>query len=135
MRDISPPPSRPGRPPLVYACSGSSNVAQLANAIAVRLDRSGLAEMSCIAGVGGNVGALVRTATSGRTIVAIDGCPLACCERSLASRGVVPDRLVRLHERGLKKRQHVDFSPAEQDEEFARLLVELEPLLCARGAA
>jgi uncharacterized metal-binding protein len=31
---------------LVYACSGSSNVAQRANAIAVRLDRSGLAEMS-----------------------------------------------------------------------------------------
>lgn len=40
--------------PLVYACSGCSNVAQLANTIAVRLDRAGLAEMSCIAGVGGD---------------------------------------------------------------------------------
>ncbi len=38
--------------PLVYACSGCSNVAQLANDLALRLDRARLAEMSCIAGVG-----------------------------------------------------------------------------------
>ena len=30
--------------PLVYSCSGCSNVAQLANTLAVRLDRAGLAE-------------------------------------------------------------------------------------------
>lgn len=41
--------------PLVYACSGCSNVAQLANDLALRLDRARLAEMSCIAGVGGDV--------------------------------------------------------------------------------
>ena len=95
---------------LVYACSGSSNVAQLANAIAVRLDRTGLAEMSCIAGVGGGVKPLVRKATSGRRIVAIDGCPLGCCEKALALHGVSADQVVRLHERGLRKRQHVDFT-------------------------
>ena len=37
--------------PIIYSCSGCSNVAQLANTLAVRLDRAGLAEMSCIAGV------------------------------------------------------------------------------------
>jgi hypothetical protein len=42
--------------------------AQLANALAVRLDREERAEMSCIVGVGGNVKPLVRTATSGRPI-------------------------------------------------------------------
>lgn len=45
---------------LVYSCSGCSNVAQLANRIAVRMDRTGVAEMSCIAGVGGEVPALLR---------------------------------------------------------------------------
>ncbi|TAK94969.1 MAG: zinc-binding protein, partial [Aquabacterium sp.] len=40
---------------LVYACSGCSSAAQLANHLAVRLDREGIAEMSCIAGVGGRV--------------------------------------------------------------------------------
>jgi uncharacterized metal-binding protein len=31
---------------LVYSCSGCSNAAQLANHLAVRLDRTGVAEMS-----------------------------------------------------------------------------------------
>jgi uncharacterized metal-binding protein len=50
----------------------------MANYIAVRLDRRGIADMSCIAGVGGGVKKLVRTALSGRKIIVLDGCPLAC---------------------------------------------------------
>lgn len=65
--------------------------------------------MSCIAGVGGGVKPLVRTATSGRPVVAIDGCPLARCEKVLRARGVEPEQVVRLHELGLRKRQRVDF--------------------------
>ena len=52
--------------PLVYSCSGCSSAAQMANHIAVQLDRRGEAEMSCIAGVGGDVSQLVRIAHSGR---------------------------------------------------------------------
>jgi uncharacterized metal-binding protein len=114
---------------IVYSCSGSSNVAQLANHIAVRLDRLGIAEMSCIVGVGGGVKSLVRTATSGRRIIAIDGCPLACCETVLAARGIDPERIVRLHARGLRKRQHVDFDAEERESVFREVLAELEPLL------
>ena len=44
--------------PLVYSCSGCSNIAQLANKVAVELDREHIAEMSCIAGVGGGVKSL-----------------------------------------------------------------------------
>ena len=40
---------------LVYACSGSSNVAQLANAIAVRLDRTGRADGAGDAGLAARV--------------------------------------------------------------------------------
>ena len=53
------------RLPLVYSCSGCSSAAQLANHVALQLDREGLAEMSCIAGVGGDVPSLVRLARSG----------------------------------------------------------------------
>lgn len=120
--------------PLVYACSGSSNVAQLANAIAVRLDRTGRAEMSCIAGVGGGVKPLVRKATSGRRIIVIDGCPLGCCEASLARHDVTADSVVRLHERGLRKRQHVDFESGERDEVFAEIVAEIESVLAQRPA-
>ena len=46
--------------PLVYSCSGCSSAAQMANYIAVQLDRKGIAEMSCIVGVGGNVKKLLQ---------------------------------------------------------------------------
>ena len=69
--------------PLVYSCSGCSDVAQLANNVAVRLDHAGEFEMSCISGVGGKVPSLVKTARSGRPITVIDGCPLHCARACL----------------------------------------------------
>ncbi|MBB5503285.1 putative zinc-binding protein [Paraburkholderia sp. MM5384-R2] len=78
--------------PLVYSCSGCSSAAQLANDVALQLDRRGKAEMSCIAGVGGDVPALLKLARSGRPIMAIDGCPLVCAKSALARHGIVPAR-------------------------------------------
>jgi uncharacterized metal-binding protein len=95
--------------PLVYSCSGCSSAAQMANYVAVELDRAEVAEMSCIAGVGGNVAHLVRIAKSGRPILALDGCPLQCVKNSLAQRGVAPTRHILLHEHGVKKRYRTEF--------------------------
>jgi uncharacterized metal-binding protein len=81
--------------------------------MAVGLDRRGVAEMSCIAGVGGDVPSLVRTATSGRPIVAIDGCRLRCVEACLRRHGVEADLHVDLAEHGVKKRKHADPDPAQ----------------------
>ncbi|MDX1458606.1 MAG: putative zinc-binding protein [Marinobacter sp.] len=89
--------------PLIYACSGCSDVAQLANNAAVRLDHNGEFEMSCISGVGGQVPALVRTARSGRHITVIDGCPLHCARACLANLDIEPDEHVRLYEFGFRK--------------------------------
>lgn len=104
--------------PLVYACSGCSNVAQLANTLAVRLDRAGLAEMSCIAGVGGHVAALVNKAKSGRPILAIDGCPLHCVKACLAQHGIEADRHITLNSYGLRKRYRQDCSAEEAEALF-----------------
>jgi uncharacterized metal-binding protein len=94
--------------PLVYACSGCSNVAQLANDLAVVLDREGIAEMSCIAGVGGQVKQLVKVAKSGRPILAIDGCPLNCVRNTLALQQVEPTWHLELTSFGYKKRDGED---------------------------
>lgn len=104
--------------PLVYSCSGCSNVAQLANAVAVRLDRAGIAEMSCIAGVGGDVRPLVARATSGRRIIAIDGCALQCVRQCLARHGVTPELQLTLSEMGFRKRAHSDCTREETDQVF-----------------
>lgn len=103
------------RPPLVYSCSGCSSAAQMANALAIRLDRAGAAEMSCIAGVGGGVPGLVKVARSGRKIVALDGCVLACAKACLAREGLTPHAHLVLGEYGVKKRKHADFDTAEAE--------------------
>ena len=108
--------------PLIYSCSGCSNVAQLANTLALRLDRAGIAEMSCIAGVGGGVSALVRTARSGRRIIALDGCKLHCTRACLANCDVTPDVHVTLSDYGVRKRFGEDCSGEQVDELFEELL-------------
>ncbi|WP_436922910.1 putative zinc-binding protein [Halosimplex amylolyticum] len=107
--------------PLVYSCSGCSSAAQMANDLAVRLDRERLAEMSCIAGVGGDVAPLVDTATSGRPTVVIDGCPLECARTCLDDHGVTPDYHVNLAAEGVAKEYHTDYD----DEQAERLFDDL----------
>ncbi|WHI47021.1 putative zinc-binding protein [Microbulbifer sp. VAAF005] len=98
--------------PLVYACSGCSSAAQLANTLAVKLDRNAQAEMSCVAGVGGDVDALVKTAKSGRKKIVLDGCPLHCAINCLRRQGLNPKYTSTFPRRGSEK-MHAD--PCEEE--------------------
>lgn len=113
--------------PLVYSCSGCSSAAQMANYLAVRLDRRGLAEMSCIAGVGGDVPKLVRIAQSDRRIVAIDGCALACVRNCLRRHHVAPTDYHLLSDHGVRKRYQTDFDINEAEVVLAELAATLTP--------
>jgi len=108
--------------PIVYSCSGCSNVAQMANYVALQLDKLGVAEMSCIAGVGGDVPSLLKIAKSGRPIVVLDGCPLACAKGCLARHGIEPDSYHQLNQYGVKKSYHTDFDPGQAQTVMARVL-------------
>lgn len=92
--------------PLIYSCSGCSNVAQLANDIAIQANADGIAEMSCIAGVGGKVKALVKKAKSNKPIVVIDGCPLQCAKACLKGIDIEPDVQITLTDYSFKKQYH-----------------------------
>lgn len=109
--------------PLVYSCSGCSSAAQMANDLAVSLDRAEVAEMSCIAGVGGDVAPLVETATSGRSILAIDGCPLQCARQCLENHDVEPDLHYDLSQEGVPKEYHTDYDD-EQAEQIREMLIQ-----------
>ncbi|WP_353235278.1 putative zinc-binding protein [Diaphorobacter ruginosibacter] len=119
-------PSQPAALPLVYSCSGCSSAAQLANHVALEMDRRGTAEMSCIAGVGGHVPKLVRLAQSGRPIIALDGCPLNCVANCLAQHRITADRHYQLHEHGVKKRAHQDFDPQQASQVLSHIEADLQ---------
>jgi len=95
-----------------------------------------VAEMSCIAGVGGDVPALVKTAKSGRPMLVLDGCPMECARNCLKRHGIVPDQHVQLHDYGVKKRKHQDFDPDQAElilKEVAVLAEKLGKPLNAEG--
>lgn len=138
MTGADPQPGGRRALPLVYACSGCSSAAQLANHVAVRLDRTHCAEMSCIAGVGGGVPSLVKVATEAaarqRPILAIDGCHLRCVAHALARHGVVPTQHIDLSDWGVRKRQHEDFDSGQADAVLRQCQALVRRLTDAHGA-
>ena len=90
--------------PLVYACSGCSGAAQLANDLALRLDRNGHARMSCVAGIGGDVPAILQLARRTNHIVVLDGCRLHCARCCLDRHAIAIAEHIDLSSVGVLKR-------------------------------
>ncbi len=112
--------------PLVYSCSGCSNVAQLANQIAIELDRDNIAEMSCIAGVGGKVKSLVKKAKTGRKIISLDGCSLHCVKNCLSLNCIESTFHYTLTNYDIKKEHHMDFSLSDVSDIKNRIINDIE---------
>jgi uncharacterized metal-binding protein len=110
---------------LVYSCSGCSNLAQMANDMAISLHRAGMAEMSCIAGVGGDVKPLVKKALSGVPIIAIDGCHLHCVKACLRRHGIEPSVHHTLSDFDARKKFYENYDDAEFDRIFSRVKASL----------
>jgi uncharacterized metal-binding protein len=106
----------------------------MANALAIKLDRLGAAEMSCIAGLGGDVSSLVRLARSGRAVLALDGRPLVCVEATLRRHDIAPDGHLVLRRHGVRKRRHADYDEVEA-ERLLPLVVEAAAALTASDGA
>jgi uncharacterized metal-binding protein len=114
---------------LVYACSGASNLGQLANEIALRLDRLGLAELVCATEVGALDGEGRAPGSSSRPVLAISGCTTGCCAAMLNRHGIEVSRSVILAERGVAKAKHVLVDGEETERVFGQVLAEIAPFL------
>jgi uncharacterized metal-binding protein len=110
--------------PILFACSGCSNAGQLAGQVALELNRRGVAEMSCLAGVGAAKPLFLKKLRD-RQVWVIDGCPVHC------SRGVFDqvrehlDVHIRLHDLGIKKNAEPP-SGAEFDELIEAVLLQIK---------
>ncbi len=89
--------------PMVFACSGASDVGAITDQVARKLSRRRLATMSCIAAIGGRVEDMVEKARAATSIVAIDGCDHECARRTLESVGAAGMMHFALQEMGMEK--------------------------------
>ncbi len=74
-------------PALVFACSGAADVGEIADRSARQLEKRGTARMACLAGIGGQVAAVVSLAQAAGKLLVIDGCGHDCGRRCLENGG------------------------------------------------
>jgi len=95
---------------LIFPCSGSSNVGQIANAVGVELTRQGRARMYCLAGMGAHISGMVDSALHADYRIALDGCPTACACKTLEHAGLKVDKAVVVTELGIAKNHEFEWS-------------------------
>jgi len=94
-----------GAAQIIFACSGSADVGKIADLAARKLMDESMGKMSCLAGVGGRVKALMDTTQAAQTILAIDGCPLQCARNTLEQAGFKKFEHLCLSDLGMEKGQ------------------------------
>ena len=87
----------------VVACCGASNVGQIANQAAIQLAKEKVAGFFCLAGVGGHIKGMVKSAKEAGLMVAIDGCPVQCAAKTMQHAEIEPAIQVIVTELGIEK--------------------------------
>ncbi len=105
---------------LIFPCAGAAEVGAIADGTARRLSREGAGRMFCLAGIGGRVESIVKTARAADRIVAIDGCAQECARHCLEEAGITGFAHVQLGRLGMEK----GMSPVTDD-----------AVMCAASAA
>jgi uncharacterized metal-binding protein len=113
---------------LILVCSGGSDVGELADRAARAVKKTGTAKMYCLAGVGGQLPSMVKTAKAADPLLVIDGCPQNCAAQCAKNAGIETFRHLKLADLGFEKGK----APAT-DEAIAKVADEAQRLLA--GAA
>ena len=100
---------------MVFACSGGSNVGQIANDAAVRLNDKGIAKFYCLVGAVSHIPGMVKGAESAEYIIAIDGCPVGCAKKALEHLKLNIDEYIVVTEKGIKKTYDLHSRKADVD--------------------
>lgn len=98
---------------MILACSGGSNVGQIANRAAVEHTQEGFGKMYCLAGIGGGLPAFIQSAKDAPMIAAIDGCAVGCARATLKQAGIDSFRQVVPTELSIEKNKNFQLNPEE----------------------
>lgn len=87
---------------LIYTCSGSADVGEIADRVVRKLRDDGFAKMTCLAGVGADLSGYVQSAQGADVVFTVDGCSTACSKKNIERVGVTPVSYI-LTDMGLEK--------------------------------
>ena len=93
----------------VVACSGASNVGQIANQAALDLAKAKVVGFFCLAGVGAHIKGMVKSGKEADLMVAIDGCPVQCAAKTLQHADIEPAIQIIVTDLGIEKSHDIAF--------------------------
>jgi uncharacterized metal-binding protein len=92
-----------GETRIVLACAGASNVGQISNEAAKRLDTAGAANFACLAGISGGIDGITASVKGAGKVLVVDGCPMACAKKTMDAAGISSYRYMVVTDTGVKK--------------------------------
>ena len=106
---------------LIFACSGGSNVGQISNNVMIELDKKGVGNAYCLAGVGAALSGFIESAKAAKTIV-IDGCSVGCGKKAFEKYGLEPSQYFIITELGITKTHNFDTVGGETKEALNKII-------------
>jgi uncharacterized metal-binding protein len=100
---------------MLFPCAGGSNVGQLANQAAVKLDQEGTGKLFCLAGLGGHVQSIVESTKGAKRIVVIDGCSIGCAKATVEHAGFPVTDYVMVTKLDIRKKHEFTWTDEELD--------------------
>jgi uncharacterized metal-binding protein len=97
----------------IVACSGASNVGQIANQAAIELAKEKVGGFFCLAGVGAHIKGMVKAGKEADLVVAIDGCPVQCAAKTLQHAEIEPAIQVIVTDLGIEKSHDISVTEKE----------------------
>ncbi len=101
---------------MILACSGGSNVGQLANQAAIELTQEGFGKMFCLAGIGAQLSGFIRSAKDVPVLVVIDGCQVGCAKAIVENAGIPLKRYLMITDEGIEKNKNFELERADIDQ-------------------
>jgi len=85
---------------VIFACSGSSDVGELTDLVARKLNKEGIGEMHCLAKLNAGYISEIKGLAGAKTLV-IDGCDMECGKKLMNNRGLSDFIHLRLSDLGI----------------------------------
>lgn len=98
---------------LIFACSGGSNVGQITNDAAKKLDQEGVGRFFCLIGIGAGIEGIMATTRDADRVICLDGCAVACAKKVLDQAQVPIATYVVATELGIEKGHHFDIAASQ----------------------
>lgn len=104
-----------GKVRTILACSGASNVGQITNEVAKKLDIEKQGRFFCLAGVGGHIGGMVTSVEGSDKVLVIDGCSVACAKLTMDEAGLNGYDYMVVTDLGIEKNHDFELDAADID--------------------